>query len=512
MQLKKKPSCSTACIFSSFQYIRQLQKKGKTLKAGQNIYRVIVAENSGRLDKSAIIYRGVKTTYCELFRLVEETADRLLACGIKTNDRAVLHCPDSTAHIVLALALLKLGAVQIPVAFPAPETEFKNVCEQVSADVFISMSALTGSVDSQNFVCAGDEIFLYKFTVEPHIAPDLSELNPAFIRFTSGTTSSSKGVIISHESVIARTDSANAGLKVSSDDTALWVLSMAYHFVVTILLFLRKGATIAICESPAALTMPQLFSSEKITLLYMSPFHYHLMSESSAFDVAMLENVRLAITTAMPMDSVLAEKFQAKFNIRPRQAYGIIEVGLPCIDLDEKDFKPGVVGRPLPLCELQIKEPDANGTGVIMLRSPGMFDGYLSPFRRREEICRNGFFDTGDLGLIDESGQLVIVGRAKNVINFAGMKIFPYEVEEFLRSFPAVEDVQVYPVEDVFYGEKPYADIVFKAGSGKRDELLDELRRFCYANLASHKVPKVFNVCDQLEHTASGKILRRNRS
>ena len=486
------------------------------MKESLNIYSVIVGENSGRMDRTAVIYRGVRTTYGALLNQVEETAAVLTSFGIRAGDRVALRCPDSAAHIVLSLALLKTGAVQIPVSFTLPGVEVRNICEQVSADALISTSPLPDGwqamTEMSQFSYAGDEMLLQKFTITSQVAPGLSELNPAFIRFTSGTTAGSKGVIISHESVLARTDSANAGLQISSDDTVLWVLAMAYHFVVTILLFLRKGAAIAICESPAALSMPQLLGAEKITLLYMSPFHYHLMCESSAFNAAMLEHSRLAVTTAMPMDRELAERFHAKFNIRPRQAYGIIEAGLPCIDLDEKDFRPGVVGRPLPSCEVRIKEPDENGVGTIMLRSPGMFDGYLCPFRRRGEVCENGFFNTGDLGVIDGSGQLIIAGRSKHIINFAGMKIFPYEVEEMLRSFPAVEDVSVYPVKDALYGEKPQADIVFKADAGNHDELLDELRKFCYANLAPYQVPKGFNICDKLEHTASGKLLRRDRT
>ena len=484
------------------------------MKEGSNIYSVISEENSGRLDRTAVIYRGVRTTYGALLKQVDETASMLASRGIQADDRVALRCPDSAAHIVLALALLKIGAVQIPASFTLPGAEVRNICEQVSADALISASSLPdgwqAAPEMSRFNCAGDEILLQKFSVQSHIAPDLPELNPAFIRFTSGTTFTSKGVIISHGSVISRTDSANAGLRISSDDTVLWTLAMAYHFVVTILLFLRKGAAIAICESPAALSMPQMLGAEKITLLYMSPFHYHLMCESSAFNATMAEHVRLAVTTAMPMDRELAEKFRAKFNIRPRQAYGIIEAGLPCIDLDEKDFRPGVVGRPLPPCEVRIKDPDENGIGAIMLRSPGMFDGYLCPFRRREDVCETGFFNTGDLGVIDESGQLIIAGRSKQLINFAGMKIFPYEVEEVLRSFPAIEDVMVYPVKDAVYGEKPQADIVFKTGAGSRDKLLDELRKFCYANLAPYQVPKGFNICDVLEHTASGKLSRRN--
>lgn len=487
------------------------------MKTNCNVYQQIKVENSDRHGHVAIVYCGARLTYGELFVQAEITAEKLLTLGLRPGNRVVLRGPDSTAYVVLALALLELGAVQIPAATALTEAEVKTLCDQVGAEALISLmplpdAAQQGWLEMTRFVCVGADVSLFRPATAPSIVSGLSELNPAFIRFTSGTTAASKGVIISHEAVIARTDSANAGLKIGSDDVVLWVLPMAYHFVVTILLFLRRGASIVISESPAALAMPQLFAEEKITLLYMSPFHYHLLCESSAYEVAMLKQVRLAVTTALPMEPTLAERFHAKFGVRPRQAYGIIEVGLPCIDLAERDFKPGMVGRPLPPCELRIKEPDETGIGVILLRSPGMFDGYLQPFCRRAELCEDGFFNTGDLGFVDEAGQLTIVGRLKNVINFAGMKIFPYEVEAVLRSFPAVADVSVYPVPDALYGETPHADIVFKTDAGDRDALLEQLRKFCYANLSAHQVPKSFNLRDRLERTASGKILRRTPS
>jgi long-chain acyl-CoA synthetase len=210
----------------------------------------------------------------------------------------------------------------------------------------------------------------------------------------------------------------------------------------------------------------------------------------------------------MPLDKSLADAFQAKFGFRLRQAYGIIEVGLPCISGENDDFQTGLVGRILPDYELQLANPDETGNGNIMLRGPGMFAGYFEPFRTLEQVCANGWFDTGDVGHLDSQGRLVIAGRSKNVINFAGMKVFPYEVEAVIRAFPEVEDAVVYGIPDSQYGELPCADVVFR-NCAEPETAVDRLKEFCYRQLSPYKTPKMFNPVKALSTTLSGKTRRR---
>jgi long-chain acyl-CoA synthetase len=127
----------------------------------------------------------------------------------------------------------------------------------------------------------------------------------------------------------------------------------------------------------------------------------------------------------------------------------------------------------------------------------------------RESVLKNGWFNTGDLGKIDNDGHLIIVGRKKDVINFAGMKVFPYEVESVLNEYPFVKESMVYSVSHPQYGQLPVARLVLKKGAAG-DLDLNDLRRFCYHRMSQYKVPKDFQIVDALSKTASGKVKREN--
>ena len=202
----------------------------------------------------------------------------------------------------------------------------------------------------------------------------------------------------------------------------------------------------------------------------------------------------------------MAEDFQAKFGFELTEAYGIIEVGLPFIRLAGGKDKRGSVGKPLPDFEIAIQNKDADGVGEISIRGKGMLDAYYSPWQGRDDILSDGWFKTGDLGKIDRDGFLFIVGRAKDVINFVGMKVFAQEVETVLNRHPHVKESLVYGASHAQYGQLPMAKVVLREGNGVVDA--NDLRRFCYQHLARYKVPKDFEFVESIPKTASGKIKR----
>jgi long-chain acyl-CoA synthetase len=231
------------------------------------------------------------------------------------------------------------------------------------------------------------------------------------------------------------------------------------------------------------------------------------MARSDAFTPELLVGVRMAISTAMKLPEERSNDFHRKFGFELTEAYGIIEVGLPFVNRSGSGAKRGSVGRILPDYEMRIEGPDSEGVGRVFLKGKGMFDAYFSPWRPRNRVLEDGWFDTGDLGRVDGDGFLYIVGREKNVINFAGMKIFPYEVEEVLNRHPAVRESLVYAKPHPQYGQLPVADIVLREEAREPFDL-NGLRGFCYERLARYKVPKEFNRVSRLTRTASGKIKR----
>jgi long-chain acyl-CoA synthetase len=178
---------------------------------------------------------------------------------------------------------------------------------------------------------------------------------------------------------------------------------------------------------------------------------------------------------------------------------------LPAVNTNGDPSHRGSVGRLLPAYELDIRHPGAEGSGEIWLRGPGTFDAYFSPWSLRSDEHPDGWFKTGDVGHLDRDGYLWVDGRDGFVINFAGMKVFPEEVEAVLLEHPAIADALVYAAPHATFGQIPRARVVLREGAAFDPE---DVRRFGYKALAPHKVPKEFEVVDRLERTASGKLRR----
>jgi long-chain acyl-CoA synthetase len=476
-----------------------------------NVFDTIRAENAGRLESVAVVDGERRVSYGELFALVDRVAGELRTCDIGPAQRVAVLCNDSIEHIVISLAALSVGAAIVPVSPSHSLDEVKVVLREIDVAVLIFERDLLDLDDAHPMLSAdlgGKTLYLHRRAAREDLPGEYYALNPAVIRFSSGTTGSSKGVVLSHETILDRTDAADRALNMSPDDRAIWVLSMSYHFVVSILLFLRRGVTIVLCCRQFLSSLVDGLSRYEGTFIYASPFHYRLMTNSAVFSAEMFSNIRLALSTAMRLPEVDACKFHDKFGVRLAQAYGIIEVGLPFVNCSGEASKQISVGSVLPDYEARIVGPDAEGVGEVHVRGKGMFDAYLSPWQGRDRALSDGWFKTGDLGRIDSDGFLFLSGREKNVINFAGMKVFPGEVEAVLNQHPDVRESLVYGTDHDVYGELPCADIVPRRDTEAGKLETTEIRRFCYQYLAPYKVPKEFRCVPRLDKTASGKLKR----
>ena len=475
-----------------------------------NIFETIKNETAGYGDKTAVIEGNQSISYRELLDAAENLASRLKNHGIKPADRIALLCNDSIDYIIISLAILAAKAAVVPVSSSLSWDETDAVLNRIDVNCHIfDKPAYTGA-DAEPFFSGfngGRKFFLLHRKAKDLLPEEYYAINPAFIRFSSGTTGASKGVLLSHESIIERTDAADRALCMTPEDVVIWVLSMSYHFVVTILLFLRRASTIVLCGNDFPESFIENIQLRKGTFTYASPFHYNLLSNSDGIPTDLFSGVRIAVSTAMKLPHSTADEFYDKFGVELSEAYGIIEVGLPFINLSKNPSKRGSAGKVLPDYAIKIENMDKEGVGELFIKGKGFFDAYFSPWKNKKSVLSDGWFSTGDLGRIDEDGFLHIYGRDKNVINFAGMIIFPEDVESVLNRHPAVKESLVYGLSHPRYGELPCAKVVFKDGTSP-DFDADEIRRFCYPLLASYKVPKEINPVKMLEKTASGKIKR----
>ena len=207
----------------------------------------------------------------------------------------------------------------------------------------------------------------------------------------------------------------------------------------------------------------------------------------------------------------ISSAFYEKYDIPVTQAYGIIEVGLPFINLDDPISRPASIGKPLVDYEAVILDDDfqpvsCGETGQLAVRGPGMFAAYLCPPISRKDILKNGWFLTGDLAWQDETGFITLSGRCKSMINISGNKVFSEEVEAVINDFPGIASSKVSPKIHTQFGEIVHADIVLENSACNID--IEDVIDFCREKLTSFKVPQSISIVAQIEHTQSGKIKR----
>ena len=456
---------------------------------------------------------GHSLSYADLAREVERVAEFLIGAGVARGQRIGLLAPNGAAYLPAAFGLLATGACLIPMAAnltPAESTKIASEVEVNGCLAWPNAELLPASGDRTALSGGECDGFTFQWIARNVEGPEaLGRLNPAFIRFTSGTTSDRKGVVLSHEATAARVDAADRVLRFTEDDRILWVLPLAYHFAVTIVAYVRAGAHILLCPDTFPATVVDSIRRLRASVLYASPLHYERMSNLAA--TGPLGDVRLALSTSAPIAAAVIERFQSNYGVPVGQAYGIIEAGLPCINLRTDDLPPSSVGRAVPGYEVAVFSDagvrlPAGAQGEIGVRGDGLFSAYYTPWQLREQVARDGWFLTGDTGRLDEHGALFLQGRKKAVIFVAGLKFVPEEVEECINQFPGVKESRVFGTPHPHLEQVPQAEVAFATANPD----LDALRAHCARALSPYKVPVTFTVVAATAKTPGGKILRRS--
>jgi long-chain acyl-CoA synthetase len=434
----------------------------------------------------------------ELREQVERLAGGLAARGLGPGDPVALLLPNGPAFAIAFLAILRLGAVAVPLNPQSKQAELSFCFRDCGVRAVLS-----------------DERDIAGLMAEraPFATPAPRPLDEdAVYLYSSGSTGRPKRVPRTHRQLQAEADGYVATIGLTPEDTIFCAIPLfhTYGMGCCLLAAIRSGATLAILDAPQPFALArervlQTLERERVTVFPAIPLMLRLLAEAPAHG-ADLSALRLCLSASNALPRSTFDAFDRAFGIPVRQLYGLTEAGAVTVNLDDDPWATAAsVGRPIEGAEVAIL--DAPGRiGEIVIRGPGMMRGYAGVDERvNREAFRDGWFVTGDRGRLDDYGRLVITGRRKLLIDVRGDKVDPIEVEDVLAVHPKVREVVVVGVPSAVEGEQRVkAVVVADEPCGSR-----ELIRFCRERLANHKVPQLVELRDEIPRSALGKVERK---
>lgn len=472
-----------------------------------NAYSFLIQAAHRHPNAPACVSAERTVTYGDLLRETEELRDSLIAHGLRPGMGLGLVAQNSAEFIIGLFAGLACEAVVMPLAPDLKEQEFNRTLELVPMAAILHDGSL---INKPRFV-ESSELDAFEILVRPeefHCKVASGIPRAALIRFTSGTTGSSKGVVLSYTSVSERTLAAATALNIGQGTKILWVLPMAYHFIVSILTYVRYGATIILADSTDPSTVLSTARQHNPDILYGSPALLESLTALRSAEGIPSSTRVISTSTGMSRESI--SSFEKRFSTKVSQVYGLIEVGLPLGNLEPDRYPPESVGIPMSGYEVAILDPQgrelpAGKIGRLAVRGPGMFDAYLAPYRPSGEALTHGWFLTGDLATLGYDGSVTVCGRERSVIHAHGEKVFPEEVEGVINSFPGVRSSRVFGVQNTNLDEMVIAEIV-PTTTTHLD--LDAVQAYLSERLSPHKVPSRVVVVPSIPLTQTGKVIR----
>lgn len=480
-------------------------------------------------DKTAIVWNEKDYSFKDLDSMSNKFANALLEMGLSKGDRVCIFMQNSPEFVISHFGIIKAGGITVPLNVMYRRHELVHMVNDSGASIVVtSESNLPHVLEVKNALKSLKQIVVTSFNVPDeclsfyrllegssdtptNVANNDEDL--AVICYTSGTTGSAKGAMITHSNFISNIATISKLWELSDNDRLMMALPMFHVHGLGIAVhgMVYCGYTMILLERFDARKVLEGIERHRCTVFMGVPTMYIklLEMEDHKYD---LSSMRLWTVGSAPMPVDAMEKFKEKYGFELLERYGMTETAVVIASNPLRGKrKPGSVGLPIPGVEVRIVDDEdnelpVNEVGEIVVRGPNVMKGYWNRPQETEEAFRKGWFHTGDLGKIDEEGYLHIVGRKKEMIISGGFKIFPREVEEVLHAHPKVKEVAVVGIPDPVRGESVKAFIVLKDGMTASDEELDE---YCRNNLAAFKVPRIYEFVSSLPRTPSGKILNR---
>jgi len=428
-------------------------------------------------------------SFGELHERSDAVARRLAARGVRPGDRVATSLGTSVETVQLIHAVQRLGAIVVPLNPRLAPSETARVLEHVAARIVVDDPAVLddASVAPPSSLC-------------DVLRPD----DPHSVVFTSGSSGTPKGVVLTHANHAASAAGARARLALTPDDR--WLLCMPLCHVGGLAIVLRSvriGFPVVLQDGFDPERFVRAVADHRVTIVSVVATMLARVLDVVGAKRSPLASLRCVLVGGGPLPPSTLDRARAA-GLPVVQTYGLTEASsmVTCQAVSGAS-EAGAVGPPIPGAELRIVDPDHDGVGEIAVRGPVVSPGYLGP-DGTVTARPDPWLRTGDLGRLSPDGLLGIAGRRADVVVTGGENVHPTEVESVLLAHPAIAEAAVYGVADEAWGERIEAKLVFRGDPIDHATLV----AWCATQLGRFKIPKAFHAVSSLPRTAAGKIRR----
>jgi malonyl-CoA/methylmalonyl-CoA synthetase len=443
-------------------------------------------------------------------------AHALVRCGVRKGDRVAVKVSKSAEALFLYLGCLRLGAIFLPLnpAYTSTETDYflKDaetalfVCDDADQTTLMPGSTtVTLRPDNASSLLSPTDLQSRPFVDRDHAPDDI-----AAILYTSGTTGRPKGVMLTRNNLSSNAETLAGVWAFGPTDVLLHALPIFHTHGLLV-------ATNTVLMAGASMVFLPDFSPDQVikaipstTVMMGVPTYYARLLGDARLDRTLTAHMRLFISGSAPLPAAAHRDWQDRTGHAIIERYGMTETNMNTSNPYHGDRRAGTVGQALPHVEIRITDPATGLTlptgqvGGVEVRGPNVFKGYWrQPDKTAEDIRPDGFFKTGDMGVLDDDGYLRLVGRSKDLIITGGLNVYPAEVEDVLDDLPGIAASAVIGVPHPDFGEAVVAVVTPRPGAELDENVLRTVLR---ARLAPYKLPKRILSVAQLPRNSMGKI------
>ncbi len=474
----------------------------------------------------ALIFEGRHYTYRELDEVTDRIAAHLRELGVRIGDRVAIVLPNVPEFVVAYLAALRLGAVATSINGALAAQTLQDTLNDCSPRVVFSTPDFAKRIEwnllrHQPATIGVEGVWDGAIPYEDIAGIDCTERisvnvapeTPASILYSSGTTGIPKGVTLSHGNLAFNAESKVRYCRFGRPDRVMLFVPLFHVYGQNAILgaALCAGSTIVLHRGFDPDTILESIQKNQVTMFFAVPTVYALLINRARDD--QLSTVRYWFSAAVPMPIDLLLAWQQKQGVPIHEGYGLTETSPFACYNHESKHKVGSVGTPIRGVEIGIVDPEdrtrflpAGEAGEIVIRGPNVMLEYWGRPDDTRSAVYDGWFRTGDLGRVDDEGYVFVLDRLKDMINVAGIKVWPIDVENVLAAHPSVREAAVFGRADDMTGERVVAHIVLHEGTRLNEA---ELREWCLRRLARYQVPVETKFVDELIRNPAGKVLRR---